>query len=191
VGVAQQEVDQDVDCVARAREGDGDALGILYERYCDRVYSYAYARLGDHGAAEDVTGQVFLRIVETMRTYEWQGAGFAAWLFRIAHNQVVDSLRRRTRHAALPLDLARAIVAPLGSDPHAYAERRDFLAHLQAALGHLSDAQAQVILLKYAAGLSNTEIAGVLARSTNAVNALHYEAIRKLRKLLEKQGYAL
>lgn len=181
------------DWVEAARVGDIDAVGWLYEQYSNRIYSYAYVRLGDHADAEDVTGQVFLKMIEKIGEFRWRGAGFAAWLFRIAHNQVVDAQRKQSRQHHLSLD-GEGILLPSdgtkdGTDPHHYAERRDFLGHLRGCISQLSDLQAQVITLKYAAGLNNPEIAEVMSRSTNAVNSLHYEALKKLEKLLAEKGY--
>src|SRR5215210_7765288 len=119
------------DWVEAARGGDTDALGWLYEQYSDRIYSYVYVRLGDHAEAEDVTGQVFLKMIEKIGEFKWQGAGFAAWLFKIAHNQVIDTRRKHSRQQHVPMDgtgvLLPADGANDGTDPQLYAERRDFL----------------------------------------------------------------
>ena len=180
---------QEPDLVKQAREGDADAVGSLYELYCDRVYSYVFTRLGNATEAEDVTAQVFLKMVEKIGEFEWQGAGFAAWLFRIAHNQIIDNVRRHNRQPQAPLDLAYAVASLDGHSPEQQAEQREFREQLKVALVELSDLQAQVVLLKYAAELSNIEIAEVLSRSTNAVNSLHYEGLKKLKKVLIDKGY--
>lgn len=190
----QSEEKHELDWVEAARKGDAAAVGWLYEQYSHRVYSYAYVKLRDHAEAEDVAGQVFLKMVEKIGDYKWQGAGFAAWLFRIAHNQIVDTQRKQyRRYHDVSIDGA-GLVLPAkggkdGTDPQAHAEKREFLDHLGGCIAQLSDLQAQVVLLKYAAGLSNPEIAEVLSRSTNAVNSLHYEALKKLARLLSEKGY--
>ena len=181
------------DWVEAARNGDLEAVAWLYEQYSDRIYSYAFVRLGDHNDAEDVTSQVFLKMVEKIGEFRWQGAGFAAWLFRIAHNHVVDSQRRLTRHPSVPIEDERIGRLPgsstLGSDPQRYAEHKEFLHQLRQCIHELSDLQAQVVLLKYAAELSNPEISEILSRSTNAINSVHYDALKKLGKLLTEKGY--
>lgn len=187
--VAQQDISEELDLIRLAQVGDSDAIGALYELYCDRVYAYAYAKLGNHAAAEDVTSQVFLKMVEKIAGFNQQGAGFAAWLFRIAHNQLIDGIRWRARRPVVPLDLAYTVVVADGNDPPQQAEKREFMDKLKIAIGELSELQAQVIILKYASELSNPEIAEVTGRSTNAVNSLHYEGLKKLRKVLEKKGY--
>lgn len=175
--------------VELARNGDPEAIGWLYERFSDRVYSYAYLKLGDPTEAEDVAEQVFLKVIERIDRFTWQGSGFPAWLFRIAQNQVIDSLRGRSRHRQVPIEEAGELTSPESADPQHYAERSDFLDHLRPAIAQLTDLQAQVISLKYAAGLRNAEIAEVMSRSANSVNALHYEALKKLERLLTREGY--
>src|SRR5436305_14750641 len=90
--------------VESARAGDPEAIGWLYERYFDRIYKYIYLKIGDATEAEDITEQVFLKMLEAIGTFKWQGSSFASWLFRIAHNQVVDHVRRNSRHPQVPLD---------------------------------------------------------------------------------------
>lgn len=191
--MAQLSTQQEREQVEAARSGDVEAIAWLYERYSDRIYSYIYVKLGDHTEAEDVTSQVFLKMVEKIGEYKWQGAGFVAWLFRIAHNQVIDTQRNHFRRQHVSLD-EKGMLLPTdgtkdGTDPQEYAERRDFLDQLRECFLHLSELQAQVITLRYAAGLSNPEIADIMSRSTNAVNSLHYEALKKLERLLTEKGY--
>jgi RNA polymerase sigma-70 factor (ECF subfamily) len=128
-------------------------------------------------------------MIENISSYEPKGAGFAAWLFRIAHNQVVDIQRRSGRRTYVPLDQAWYVQASPGSDPCRQAELADAREHLVDCISDLSDLQAQVITLRYAAELSNPEIAEVMSRTTNAVNSLHYEALKHLAKLLAGKGY--
>ncbi len=185
----QQDDKSELELVESAREGDSQAIGALYERYSSRVYSYIYLRLGNRAEAEDVTGQVFLKMLEKLPDFRWQGAGFAAWIFRIAHNQTVDALRKRSRVNEFPIEAGSDLLASDGTDPQRHAERSDTLAHLREAVARLSDLQAQVIVLKYAGELSNPEVAEIMSRTPNAVSSLHYEAIKNLGKILTEKGY--
>lgn len=187
--MAQADIEQVRTWVALARNGDPEAIGSIYEYYSDRIYSYAYSKLGDPAEAEDVTQQVFLKMIEKLDGFEWQGPGFASWLFRIAHNQIIDTVRRHSRHPQVPMDVLGSLPSTDGIDPPKYAERADFLYQLRTAMLKLSDLQAQVITLKYAAELSNSEVAEVMSRSKNAVNSLHYEALKNLEKHLTQSGY--
>lgn len=187
----QQDDKSELELVESAREGNSQAIGALYERYSSRVYSYIYVRVGNRAEAEDVTGQVFLKMLEKLPDFRWQGAGFAAWIFRIAHNQTVDALRKRSRVNELPIEAVSDLLASDGTDPQRHAERSDALAHLREAVARLSDLQAQVIVLKYAGELSNPEVAEIMSRTPNAISSLHYEAIKNLGKILTEKGYIL
>lgn len=187
--LAQQDDKSELELVESARGGDSQAISTLYESYSHRVYSYVYLRVGNRADAEDVTGQVFLKVLEKLPDFRWQGAGFAAWLFRIAHNQTIDALRKRSRVSEYPIEAGGDLLAMDGSDPQRHAERSDALAHLREAVSRLSDLQAQVIILKYAGELSNREVAEIMSRTSNAVSSLHYEAIKNLGKILSEKGY--
>lgn len=100
--------------VERARAGDTGAFARLYEDYFDRVYRYIAIRVGSRVEAEDLTEQVFLKALESIGSFQWRGVPFSSWLFRIAHNQVVDYLRKATKRESLPLD--ESVVAG-GLDP--------------------------------------------------------------------------
>ena len=175
--------------IEKARAGESAAISWLYERYSTRVYSYAYVKLGDPDEAADVTQQVFLKVLEKLDGFQWHGAGFAAWLFRIAHNQIVDTQRRNARRQHLPIDAAGSMLSGDSTDPAKYAEGRDFLDRVRHAMLQLSELQVQVVTLRYAAELSNTEIAEVMSKTPNAVNSLHYEALKKLGTVLTAEGY--
>ncbi|MEP6774860.1 MAG: sigma-70 family RNA polymerase sigma factor [Chloroflexota bacterium] len=187
--MSQTDQSYELEQINQACHEDTKAIGWLYERYSRRIYSYIYARLGDHAESEDATERVFLKMIENVGAYEPKGAGFAAWLFRIAHNQVVDLQRRNGRRTFVPLDEAWYVQASPGSDPCRQAELSDAREHLRMCISELSDLQACVITLRYAAELSNPEIADVMSRTTNAVNSLHYEALKHLGKLLAIKGY--
>ncbi len=171
--------------VDQARVGDSTAVGYLYERYVDRIYRYILLKIGDPHEAEDLTGQVFVRMIEAIGGFEWQGVSFQSWLYRIAHNLVVDHLRQRTRRPQVAIDLLEGTLLSEGDDPYTWAEAADFRDHLRGALGHLTDLQAQVIALKFGGGLSNAEASRVLGRSEGAIKALQHSALANLNKLLQ------
>jgi RNA polymerase sigma-70 factor (ECF subfamily) len=179
--------------IESARSADpaerSDAVGWLYERYFDRIYRYIYLKLGDAVEAEDVSEQVFLKMIESIGTFQWQGTSFSAWLYRIAHNQVVDTLRRQSRRPQVPLEPVSDTLQSERDDPHHLAEQSDFRDHVSEALSSLTDLQAQVILLKFGSGLSNAEVAAILDRTEGAIKALQYSALQNLQKRLMSKGY--
>jgi len=173
-----------------ARTGDPVAVGWLYERYFDRVYKYVYLKTGDPTEAEDITELVFMKMLEAITSFRWQGSSFASWLFRIAHNQVVDYVRKRARRPQVSLEPAGAYLPSDVYDPHAWAEQSDFRDHLRGAIIQLTDLQAQVISLRFAAGLSNAEIAAIMGRTEGAVKSLQYSALQNLNRLMTIKGYS-
>ena len=175
--------------VEMARAGNPEAIGWLYERYVDPIYRYVYLKVGDPTEAEDITEQVFLKMIEAIEGFQWKGYSFSSWLYRIAHNQIVDTLRQRARRQQVPIEALQQVLPMDGYDPQHHAERSDFLSHLKEAMTHLTDLQAQVITLKYAAGMSNAQAAEIMSRTENSVNALQYDALKNLQKLLGQKGF--
>ena len=173
-----------------ASEGDAEAIGSLYELYADRIYRFALLRLGNHTDAEDVTEQVFVKMIERISSFSWRGRGsFTAWLYRIAFNQVVDSARRATRHPEVGLEPLQAYIAEEATDPHGYAEQQDFLNQVKNCMGELTEFQVQVIMLKYGAGMSNAEVAEMLDRTPGTIAGVQFQALKKLRGLMGLKGY--
>src|SRR5207253_2062787 len=124
--------------VRRAQDGEADALTYLFEANFDRVYRYAYVRLQNHAEAEDVTQQVFERMLESISRYEPRGAPFVSWLFRIAHNLVVDHVRRaRSGERAV----AAVQAGSLPEDPEGDALVRLEGSELRCLLEKLNDSQ--------------------------------------------------
>lgn len=175
--------------VELARTGDPEAVGWLYERYFDRIYKYIYLKIGDATDAEDLTEQVFLKMIEAIHNFQWQGTTFAAWLYRIAHNQVVDTIRQHSRRPQTPLEPVVDVLPSEKDDPYKQAELSDSVAHLKEALGNLTELQAQVISLKFGMGLTNAEVAGILERTEGAVKALQYSALQNLGKAMALKGW--
>jgi RNA polymerase sigma-70 factor, ECF subfamily len=181
--------DEEYAWIESARSGDSQAAGWLYERYFDRIYKYAFLKVGDPTEAEDITEQVFLRMLEAIGTFRWQGSTFASWLFRIAHNQVIDHVRQHSRHPQVPLEPVVSLLPSEGDDPHRWAEQSDFRRHLAECIAQLTELQAQVITLKFGGELTNAEVAQIMGRTEGAVKALQYSALQNLNKLLTLRGY--
>jgi RNA polymerase sigma-70 factor (ECF subfamily) len=179
---------RDEDLVRAAQAGDAGAFGHLYERYFDRVYSYLAFKLGSPTEAEDAAGQVFLRALESIDGFRLTGVPFRAWLFRIAHNHLVDVLRRRTRRPSEPLDdtIEVADQAAL-ADPESWLVEKLSREDLLQAVNGLTELQRQVISLKFAAGLSNAEVAHILGRTEGAVKALQHAGLQSLHRQLARR----
>ena len=163
---------------------DPEVWAEVYEKYFSRVYRYIAVRVGDKIDAEDLAGQVFLKALESISSFKWRGVPIAAWLFRIAHNQVIDY--RRTSKAKFQSPLKESLING-DADPVLEAERSLDINQVVQAVGQLSQAQRNVIELRFAGGLSTAEVAKVLGKSQGAVKVLQHNALIALRKRLSSE----
>jgi len=169
--------------VDRAAQRDPGAIASLYDLYAPKIYSYLYHRLGDPTLAEDMTGQVFLQMIEAVRTEKGWRTSFSGWLFRIAHNLVIDYYRKRTRAILTDLDDSPNLAAP-NDDPFATAVAVLDSDELKRAIRELTDEQAQVITLRFLQGYNVAEVAVLLDKTEGAIKALQYRAIINLRRIM-------
>ena len=177
----EQSTPSDAELIRRAHR-DLEAFVHLYDRYVDSVFRYCSRRLPS-AAAEDATSVTFLNAIGAIRGLE-PGRPFRPWLFTIAHNAVVDQLRRQQH---LPIDEVE-ITAPGPSldDRAILTDRRQRLAR---AISTLGPDQQQVIHLRLA-GLRVPEIGAVLGKSPGAVRVIHHRAVNRLRVLMDDPGLA-
>lgn len=172
--------DDESTLIRRSQQKDVDAFAELYRRHFDRLYRYVAFQLGSPSEAEDVTAEVFLRAYRAIGGYKVRGAPFSAWLFRIAHNCVIDY--RRRLHPSVPLESVSELCDASSSTE--LLEARLAREELSSALGQLTEAQRQVLALKFGAGLSNAEVAKVMGKSEGAVKALQHAGLDSLRRKL-------
>ena len=180
---APSPVDPDLGDV-RAAQADRAAFAILYRRYLEPVYGYCFYLLGDHHDAEDATERTFLAALGAIGQFRDEGATFRSWLFRIAHNQLANALRTRSRHRTDPLDALPELGAST-DDPAQLAGFAEDVRRLRAAVAALSDDRRQVVVLRFVDGLSAREIGVVVGRSEGAVRVLQHRALRELAAMLE------
>lgn len=171
------------DLVRRAQAGDKEAFGQLYESHFDRIYRYVALKTGSRTEAEDMTQQVFVRAYKSVGSYQWRDVPFSAWLFRIAHNQIVDRIRRESKHQTVWLDETLPIMSD--SDPVQEVELKLSMEKVAAASRSLTPAQREVISLRFAGGLSIAEASRSMKKSEGAIKALQHSAILALRRTLK------
>lgn len=160
--------------IKRAKAGETDALHEIYKRYADNVFSYVRSIVRDEHAAEDVTQQVFAKLLTKIDRYEERSVPFAAWLLRIARNCAIDHLRSNRLVCA-----DETLFADRPSAHEALATERRHV--IRDALRSLSAAQREVIVLRHMVGLSPPEIATRIGKSEGAVHTLHHRARRAMR----------
>ncbi len=168
----------------RASRAEPAALGEVYDQYADRIYAYIYRRVGQAEVAEDLTGQVFMRMLEAIRTGQGWRSSFSGWLYRIAHNLVIDYYRRRGRVTLVDIDEAAPIKASHG-DPVRSTESLLNREQLRAALFQLTEEQAQVITLRFMDERSIAEVADLMDKTEGAIKALQYRAVLALRRVMQ------
>jgi len=163
-----------MNAVLRAQAGDADAIRVLYLRYKDNVYGYVLSFVRDQHEAEDITQQVFLKLMSVLDKYRPREVPFTSWLLRVARNVALDSLRRRR---AL---LCEAYDATDQSDQAGDDRRRG----LEQALESLPEEQRHVVMLRHLVGLTPGEIAERMGRTESSIHGLHHRARQALKSEL-------
>lgn len=176
------EIRRQDELVRRAKAGEPEALSQLHAEHAERVFRYFLSRVdGRAEQAEDLTSEVFLRMLQRLGRYESRGLPFSAWLFRIAHNLLVDYVRHQPRDPHLPLDAAQDAPGPRAEQElHRVADQCD----LARALDGLTRAQRDTVELRFVVGLSIAEAAVVVGKSEDAVKKLQARGLVALRHLL-------
>jgi len=174
-------VQNEENLVRRAQQHDQAALTQIYEENFDKIYRYVVLKIGDRTEAEDITQQVFINALKSISSYRWKGTPFSAWLFRIAHNQIVDYLRRKSKRVTVPLGES---LASSNCDPGQIAEQKMSIEELVLATKGLTKAQQEVISLRFAGELAISQVARIMGKSEGAIKALQHSAVASLRKTL-------
>jgi RNA polymerase sigma-70 factor (ECF subfamily) len=168
--------------VRRAQHQDSQAFAQLYEAYFDKIYRYISMRVRNEMEAEDLTQQVFLKMLRSIPSYKSKGVPFSSWLYRIAHNQVVDFHRQQNKKSTVDID---GLPLPdKEDDPRSIMEKQMDIEELKRATQKLTAAQQEVLSLRFAGELSVAECAGIMGKSEGAIKALQHSAVVALRKAL-------
>ena len=172
--------------IRRAQALDPGALAELYDRHFDGIYRYLFTRVRHQADAEDLTEQVFLKMVDSIQRYRPRGVAFSSWLYRIAHNLLVDRYRRAARETVELSDQVRD--SRPHADPAALAQNSEERRQLLAAVQRLTPEQQQVITMRFIDNLDVDEIARLTRRRPGAIHSMQHRALASLyRFLLEAQ----
>lgn len=164
------------------KERDNETrLAGLYDEYYDRIAHYVYVRIGDKNEAEDIASEVFLKALKSIKSYEEQGVPMQAWLFKIAHNMVVDHLRKVSKVKTVSID---TIEIQGDSDPAKTAEINITMEAVKKAMEKLTADQREVLNLRFFGGLDSKEVAGLMKKTDGAVREMQRSALEKLRQIL-------
>ena len=169
----------------RAREYDAQALAEIYDRYAESIYRYAYRFVGDANLAEDLTSEVFLKLLQVLGTSRAPRTQLQGWLYRVARNLAVDWFRQQAKGVQYSLNEE---LTPDGDSPATRLEEQQLHQDLREAISKLTPSQQQVIVLRFGEGRKISEIGRMMGKSEGSVKLMQYRAMKRLRKLLENQG---
>ncbi len=169
--------------VERAQHHDPEAFAQLYDRFVEKIFKYIYYKVGNKSDAEDLTGQVFLKAWEAIGNYRLTERPFSAWLYRIAHNLVVDHFRMRRE--VLPID---EITRPdeKDDDLDVLTQRHLTAEVLLRAIRRLTSDQQQVIILRFLEGYNTEEVARIMGKGQGAVRTLQHRALAGLARIFRR-----
>ncbi len=184
----------DAELVARLKNREGEAVGVLVKQYADRLYNYAYYRCNNHHTAEDVVSETFVRVIEKIHGYEQREIPFRAWVFRIAHNLLVNHFRQSKRHNLVSLDKLDWSMETAGgmAGNLDLADKKDLVSQisdrdaLKQAIDALPEDQQAVFVMRFIEELELEQVALMMDRSVVSIKSLQYRAVKNLRKMLNR-----
>ena len=166
--------------ISQAIAGDSDAFGSLYEKYIDQIYNYIYYRTSNSKDAEDLCSRVFIRALNHIERYEDRGYPFSAWLYRIAHNLVINWYRDHEKAEVISLTDQYPPPTMDGSIEERI-EKEDDREALLRVLSNLPEDRKELLILKHVEGLTNFEIGQIMDRTEGAIKALYHRTLESLR----------
>lgn len=173
---------QEAELVKQAQGGSVDAIGKLYDGHHEQIFRYVWSRVRHKEVAEDLTGEIFTRMVSHLPDYQPQQAPFRAWLYQIARNLIVDHFRRNGNPTAVPL---QRVELTAGSNPDEVIDQHLSLQKVQEALERIDAEQRDVILMRFVLGLSLQEVADTLDKSVGAVKSIQHRGLKTVRATLK------
>jgi len=172
--------------VLRAKTGDTEAFGVLYDRYLELVYRYIYFRVGTHAQTEDLTSETFLRALRSISDFTWQGRDFGAWLVTIARNLVADHFKSGRNR--LEVTTAEVFDRPLDGPhiPENAVVTNMVNERVMQAIKQLGPEQQACVIFRFLHGMSLAETAVAMGKKSGAIKALQFRAIKALARSLPK-----
>ena len=168
--------------VQRAQQNDAQAFAQIYEAYFDKIYRYIAMRIRNDMEAEDLTQHVFIKVLHSISSYKNQGVPFSSWVYRIAHNQVVDFMRQQNKKTTV--DIEGLPLPDMAEDTQHVLEKQADVEDLKKAMKHLTEAQQEVLALRFTSEMPISDCAQMMGKSEGAIKALQHSAVLALRKAL-------
>jgi len=158
-----------------------EELANLYEEYFDKIAHYIFIRINDQKEAENLASETFLKALKSLDSYQERGIPMTAWLFKIAHNLVVDYIRKMAKRRTVSID---SVVLRDDNDPADTAEKSIEFERIKYAMKQLTSEQREVINLRFFGGLTSREVGNILDKSDGAVREMQRVALEKLRGII-------
>ena len=174
--------------VNKARTGDKDALTELYGVFREKIYRYVFFKCGNHADAEDITNEVFLRMIQSIGNFQWKGIGFSSWLFKIASNLVIDYYRNKSRRNIESIEKRDYIGETNWEQISEFLDNRDLFHAIYKDTDDLTDLQKEVVNLRFIGDLSLKETAEAMSKNVNSVKAIQHAAIKKLKEKVQENN---
>jgi RNA polymerase sigma-70 factor (ECF subfamily) len=171
---ARQAVQQ---LIQQAQQGDKAAVAQLYQMYAQQIFRYVAYRVPTQADAEDITGDVFIKMIEGLRTYRVTGAPFEAWLYRIAAARIADFHRRGRRRPQTELLETLSTSDPT---PEEQIHEQQEVAYLRQAVSTLGSDQQSILVLRFIERKSHQEVAEILGKTVSAVKSIQHRALVQL-----------
>ena len=170
----------DEELIRRAQAGEKGLLGELYDRHHRGVFRFLMARVNDQQLAEDLTGDVFIRMLDHLSNYENRRVPFTSWLYRVSRNLLIDHYRKEGKYKLTPLGQSEGVSK---DQPTllSHVEEKLTIEQVRLVLSRLDEDQSEVIVVRFLVGLSLKEVALSLDKSVAAVKALQHRGLIHLR----------
>lgn len=178
------ELSSDEQLIQEIQTGNGEAMSILYRRHRPAIFRYVQARIYNWHQAQDITGEIFLRMVTYLPQYQITGAPFIAWLFRIAHNIIITHSQQESRIPLVPISHADNHAHPQ-DNPAQLVENKLQMEWVWQGLRQLDENQRDVIILRFLVGLPLKDVAHALDKNIGTVKTLQHRGILALRVALQ------
>lgn len=172
----------------RLHRCDEHAIAEVYDGYAPALYRYAYRLLGHQSTAQEIVADTFYRLLVALKNGGGPDKNISAWLYRVAHNLVVDYYRSAPRQETLPIESIQVEQPENEQDRILVQEDQK---EIRKALWKLTDLQQQVIALRFLEGLSNEEVAAIMGKTVGSVKALQHRALVSLKRIMEKDNVKL
>jgi len=166
------------DSIQKCQKGNYEAFGEIYEAYIGKIYSYVFTRIKNKDTAQDITSQAFIKALENIHSFKSSKGTFSAWLYRIAHNTMIDTLRAQKRFVAIEDIEERGEANTIEQDAQNSMQTKKVLAYLDT----LDPIQKDIILLRLWDDLPYKEIASIVNKSEGNCKIIYMRTLAKIQK---------